>query len=326
MQLIINIFLLLLGLIFSIFFSGTETGLYSISQVKLKLRLNKPQKKYKILRDLLRDRQGMVFSALVGNNISNFLTTSVVTGLFITYFNTNGNPELYTTAILTPVMFIFAEVLPKNIFYTNADVLMPACSRLLWFFNKTFTYSGIVGALKIFSKFAEKMTGLSTTTESLISTSQRHQVMELIEQTHEEGLLDTVQRSIIERFTSICHQRCDFISNPASSYTLVNVKSTKNDIIDKITNISQKYWLVYSGSRGDIIGYIDIIKILKIENDFCDLNDVMQEIRSISADEKLINAIAAINENKIVLLTQNKKTVGVVTREDILEEITIGLK
>ncbi len=323
LELIFYLLIIIVAILLSAFFSGTETGLYTVSHIQLKLKSKSAVKKYAVLKDLMEDRHSIVFTILCGNNISNFMATSFLTGFFITYFGPR-NAEFLTMAVMTPLLFIFGEVLPKNIFYNNADIIMPLFSRILWLFNKIFTYCGVVPFLSYLAKKIEKITGIARTTDNLINTTQKHQVMELIMQTHEEGILGHVQAGLIERFTSISNQNCLFIANPVSKMHSVNVEVRKESLVEKAVNIPDRYWLVYKEFKNNIIGFIDRQEVLKNKGPQS-TKDLLKPIVELPSETLLINAINMIYENKIVLLTSHKRPVGIITMDDILAEMSTNL-
>ena len=117
----IVVFLLLSG-----FFSGTETGAYRVNPVRLQLLSNQGHRGSVRLRKLLEDREGILSVTLLGTNLANYLTT-ILTAMFLARLATDWSDqelELYTTLILTPIVLTIGEIVPKNWFRQQANALM----------------------------------------------------------------------------------------------------------------------------------------------------------------------------------------------------------
>ncbi|MHC5098201.1 MAG: CNNM domain-containing protein, partial [Planctomycetota bacterium] len=116
----ILIFLLLL---LSAFFAGTETGIYRISRFQVRIGSEKGRPSYKMLFEILQDGQGLILSLLLGNNLANNLLTGLLTFIFLQAVSEEHLAGIYATAVLTPVLFVFGEMIPKNLFYRKANTL-----------------------------------------------------------------------------------------------------------------------------------------------------------------------------------------------------------
>ncbi|MCH2038325.1 MAG: CNNM domain-containing protein, partial [Rickettsiales bacterium] len=118
-DLIISISIIFLLLLISGFFSGSETGLTGASRAKIyKLKNEGNRKAAKVLK-LREDKENLIGAILFGNNVVNILATSISAGVMIELFGEDG--VLYATAIMTALVLIFAEVLPKTFAIQNSE-------------------------------------------------------------------------------------------------------------------------------------------------------------------------------------------------------------
>jgi len=177
------------------FFSGSETGVYRLSRFRLRVATEQGKKLYKMLSKIMVDSQGLVFAILIGNNLVNYLATSTVT-LIILNTRMHEQAAFYATVIMTPVLFTFSEVIPKNIFYYRSDTLMPRIVPALWMFNKLFTITGAVWLLKLILSFFNRLFGTAAEASTAISASRAGQIKQIVHETREEGILSTVQNDI----------------------------------------------------------------------------------------------------------------------------------
>ena len=141
-----SIVAILVGFLFSALFSGMETGSYMINRIRLRRRELERRPSALVLSRLLRSSHIFVFTVLIGNNIAIYLLSKEVTDLYLdagtasqTLFGfIPWNAEMAATLTLVFPLFIFAEVVPKNLFRKKADLLMYRLASpmrlLVWFF------------------------------------------------------------------------------------------------------------------------------------------------------------------------------------------------
>ena len=84
------------------FFAGSETGVYRLSRFRLRLGVERKLPFYGMLGKIVKDGQGLVLSVLIGNNLSNYLATSIVTYLFLRTTTSDHTAEFYATLVMTP--------------------------------------------------------------------------------------------------------------------------------------------------------------------------------------------------------------------------------
>ena len=120
------------------FFSGSETGIYRLSKFRLRLGIEQKHPLSALLGKVTADSNALIFSMLIGNNLVNYLATSIVTVMLLNSALSENAAQLYATLIMSPVLFIFSEVIPKNIYYYHSDTLMLRSAPLLWCLRSSF--------------------------------------------------------------------------------------------------------------------------------------------------------------------------------------------
>ena len=311
-------------------FSGSETGLYQLSRLRLRLGVEKRQLPFVILGRCLRDSSGLLLSLLIGNNLVNYLATSLVTSSFLTRFGVEyeHRAELLATLLMVPILFIFSELIPKNMFFYRADLLMPYFSPVLYSFHTLLKWCGIVPLLKLISSFFARLMGLATASKTVIASAQRHKVQAILHDTHEEGFLSPVQSEIVNRLVGISHVHLSSVMIPIHNVETVDVNSDNSALLNKLNKCAFTRLPVTEGRAGNIIGYISIYEVLNSSEKFADLRSFIQPIRKLDADMAVIDAtnIMQKENNKIVLVTRagrlgGEKPVGIVTMKDLVEEL-----
>jgi putative hemolysin len=328
----VNIILLILLIISFIllagFFAGAETGIYQLSRLRLRLGLEKKKLSFVLLDKSLRDSTGLLISLLIGTNLAYYLTTSIVTYIVLSKVHAPHTAELIATLLTAPVLFVFAEVVPKSLFFYRADSLMPYVAPVLLASHRLFTYCGAVPALKALSGFFARFTPLKEPSKTAVTSLKRHEIAAILEDTHEEGFLSPVQSDIIKRLVVVSNIRLNAVMIPLSKVQMLEQNSGKNALLGKLKNYHFTRLPVYDRWPENIIGFVNIYEVLSSTKDFLTLQDFIKPVRKLPADTPIIDAINIMqNENqKIVLVTtagrlSRPKAVGIVTMKDLVEQL-----
>jgi putative hemolysin len=309
-------------------FAGSETGMYQFSRLRLRLGIEKKRLPFIILGRCLSDSPGLLLSMLIGTNLAHYLATSIVTSMFLGTVETEHTAEFFATALTVPILFIFSELIPKNMFFYRADLLMPYISPLLYSFHKLLSSCGVVPALKFISGGFARLIGLAASSRTLIASAQRHKVQAILQDTHEEGILSPVQSDIINRLVGISHVHIGSVMIPMQNVEMVDVNSDDSALLNKLNKCSFTRLPVTEGRTGNIIGFISIYEALTSSEKFADLSGFIQPIRKLDAEMAVIDAMNIMQKEnqKIILVVRaghfgRQRPVGIVTMKDLVEEL-----
>ena len=311
-------------------FSGSETGLYQLSRLRLRLGVEKKQLPFVILGRCLHDSSGLLLSLLIGNNLVNYLATSFVTSAFLARLGAEfeHRAEFLATLLMVPILFVFSELIPKNLFFYRADMLMPTLSPALYAFYKALKWCGIVPLFKVISSLFARVAGMAGSSGTVMTSTQRHKVQAILKDTHEEGILSPVQGDIIKRLVSISHVRVRTIMIPISHVETIRVDSDRPAVLNKLNKCTFTRLLVTETGRGHILGFINIYETLGMSKEFSDLHDYIKPIRELDAEATVIDAINFMQtqNQRIALVTSagrigRGKSLGIVTMKDLVEEL-----
>jgi putative hemolysin len=309
-------------------FAGAETGMYQLSRLRLRLGVEKKRLPFVILGRCLHDSPGLLLSMLIGTNLAHYIATSIITGMFLSRVATEHTAEFFATLVTVPILFVFSELIPKNLFFFRADAIMPYVSPVLYAFHKILTWCGAVPLLKLISRLFTRLMGLAASSKSVITSAQRHKVRALLRDTHEEGILSSVQSDIVSRLVDISHVRMRSVMIPISDAETVQADSDKSALLNKLKKCAFTRLPVAEGEAGNIIGFVNIYEALSSSKEFAHLHDFVKPIRKLDADTTVTNAINIMQrENpKIVLITTTSRAgrerpIGIVTMKDLVEEL-----
>jgi len=305
--------------------SGAETGIYQLSRLRLRLGIEQKKFSYIILGRTLRDGTGLLISLLLGTNLAYYLATSSIIYLLLLNKQCEGRVELITTIIATPIFLVFSELIPKNLFYYRADQIMPAVSPLVYIFDRLCRITGLTYLLKLLSRLTSGFRRPAVIQKgSVLAATIGFET--ILDETKEEGILSTTQSEMMRRLGHTSHLTISSSMTGFAKTALLDVKSTKEDLINVCRQYPYTRYPVYDGWRSNIIGYVNIYQSLSCKNDFSQLYDFLKPIHKMPANTVVLDAIESMQARAgdIILVTQtagSDKPVGIVTMKDLVEEL-----
>jgi len=325
---LILVIIILLVIIISGLFSGSEIGMYRMSRLRLRLGAEKRNILFLMLEKSIKDARGLLMTILIGNNLTHYVITSIITGLILSRAKTEHSAEIIATIITAPLVFIFAELIPKNLFFYRADFLMPLCAPFLFVMHKTFSLTGIVTVFKSFANLFAKIIGLPPSPKNLLSGASEHYIKAVIRETKEEAFLSRVQTDIIDRAVSIPHISLSSVMIHIAKVNMVPKKTDSSTLLKELRKHPFTRILVYEYSPSNIIGFINIYQALNSNRRFSDLSEFIHPIPKLYAYTPVPEAIEIMKKghHKIALVTKppapgKEKPIGIVTMKDLVEEL-----
>ena len=321
-----KILLILLGTFLAGCFAGSETGIYCLSRFRLRLAIKNKFSFAPLLGKLVSDTQGLILSLLIGTNLTHYLITSIVTYMFLSASRTSHTAEIYTTIIMTPILFVFSELIPKNIFMHHADALLPRLSPGIWIFHKICTLTGIVPLLKFLSRSLNRLMKSPLAAQPLAISLGRGHLSQIIHETTEEGILSPAQHDIINQIVNLPNIPVSAVMTPVNKVESAELRSSRSLILDFFRQTRFTRLPIYENNKSNIIGFINIYEVLASESDFDTLQDLVEPIVSISQDTSVAEALYFMRDKKhrIAMVTrfpESKKIVGIITIKDLIEEL-----
>jgi putative hemolysin len=314
-------------------FAGCETGLYQLSPLRLRLGVERKLPGFRTLGQIIADKPGLLLSLLIGTNLADYLATSVVTWTFYYGFgpaHTAHTAEIAAALITAPSLFVFSELVPKNIFFYRADVVMPALARFMLVCQRVFTWSGMVPVLRIAATFLGKTLGLHGSAETAVDAAQRHKIQVLLQETRDEGLLSPLQTDLIARIMSTPGVQLHQVTTPIEKIPVLRPTADHADLVDAL-----KRWdgprLPVAGQQPDVIlGYVDVDDILSRSEPFQDVRPYVSPILAVDSNALVVDVIARLraDNQRIALVTKTgasgrTRPAGIVTLEDLMEELLV---
>jgi CBS domain containing-hemolysin-like protein len=308
-------------------FSGSETGIYRLSRLRLRLGVEKGKWSALLLADVMRDSSGLLLSLLVGTNLAHYIATSLITGVFLTAVTSERAAELYTMAVAAPLLFVLSDLIPKNVFLHRADTLTFLVAPLLYVSHKTLTWCGAVPLLKLMARFFARLIGSPISPKAAVASSQSHQVRAILRDTQDEGLLSDVQTKMVDRIANIPGVRLSMVMVLLDRVHAVEIRSDRATLLNELTRRASTRLPVWQNTPTEIVGFINVYDVLGSGEEFTSLEKFLLPIRSLDADTSITDAINIMRREqlKIVLATRQRGRrdvpLGIVTMKDLVEEL-----
>lgn len=306
--------------VLSAFFSSAETAFSSLNQVKLKSMLSEEGKKTKRIKralSLSEEYDVVLSTILIGNNLVNIACTAISTIVFTGIYGESLGTTL-STIIMTIVVLIFGEVTPKQIAKERAESYAILISPLVKFFIILFSPLSLF--FRGWSKLMNKIFGLGK-----VSAVTEEELKTYVNEAHTGGEIDENESKLIR--SSIEFDDIDVIDilTPRIDVDAVDKYASFNEI-EKVFKTSNRSRLpVYINDIDNIVGLIHHRDFENAKDrNLKSLRTILKPVPSVSPDTKISKLLRIFQKNKThlaVVIDEFGGTEGIVTLEDILEEL-----
>ena len=308
-----KIILILAMMLFSALFSGTETAYSSVNRLRLKNYEAQGNKKAARALRLANKFDQVLTAVLIGNNIVNIAASSVSTLLFISICGRNG--AAVSTVVITVLVLVFCEVLPKSYAKKNSEKIALAFAGPVSFLVALFR--PFVFLLNKLSSIFDKGNEVPSVTED--------ELKYMIDEIEEQGVIEEQESELVKSALEFDEITVNEILIPRVKVVGAEVNSSIDDIKELFISEMYSRLPVYEKSLDDIIGIVTNKAFFKmLVEGRHDIRSIIQEVPHI-ADSKLISeAMKDMQRSKVhlaVVVDQYGGTKGIVTLEDIIEEL-----
>ena len=305
----------------SSFFSASETALTGSNRIRLKSMAEGGSKGAKMALKLLDKYDKVITTILIGNNIVNITASSLATVLATAVVGPD-NAALVSTVVLTLVILTFGEVLPKSLAKDHSEGMTVATSGIITFL--TFFFTPLSALFILLKKLADKLFG----NKKEVSVTEQ-ELMAIIDEIEDEGVLEEQERDLVKSALQFDETVVDEIITHRVDVVAVDINEDIEKVRDIFINEEYSRLPVYEGSIDHITGFVsqkDFFKryITKENSDAFLLRDIVQEIHYVPHLMKISEIMKQMQREKVhmaVVLDQYGGTLGIVTLEDILEQL-----
>ena len=303
----------------SAFFSSTETAYSSVSKIRLKNYADNGNKKAKRAYEIAESYDKALATLLVGNNIVNILASSLATILFVSFLG-EANGTLASTVVLTVVVLIFGEVMPKNIAIENSEKMCMSSATALYILMVVLTPITFI-LLKlnaVVKNIARKDNKEPTVTED--------ELKYIVESIEKEGVLEEQESDLVQSALEFDEKTAYDILTPRVDMTAIDIEDEPEKT--KQTILKERYSRipVYKNNVDNIIGVLHTRDYLEklLQEEYPDITKLIQSVYFIYRSKKLSSLLADFKYKRLhmaVVTDDYGGTMGIVTMEDLLEQL-----
>ncbi len=302
--------------VLSAYFSASETAFSTANKIRLKSMAQDGNKKAEKTLKIIDDYDNMISAILIGNNIVNIASASVATVMFVEVFGDLG--ATLSTAFTTLVVLIFGEITPKSIAKATPEKFSMATASVMSFIMMIF--KPLVVIFAVWKNAVKKIFKLE------IDTSiTEGEFLTMVEEAENEGGIDKEDSELIRSVIEFNDVDADEILTPRVDVVGVSVNDTNEEIADTFVQNEYSRLPVYEEDIDDIIGFIHqrdfYTYVLTGEKT---LSEIINPVMYVSPNMKISKILAALqqkHEHMAVVTDEFGGTDGILTMEDILEEL-----
>lgn len=315
----LQIIILIILIALSAFFSMSETALTSISKIRLRTMVDENVKNATLIQSVLEDPGKLLSAILIGNNLVNIGASSLATVIIVDAVGNKGVG--IATAILTVVILIFGEITPKTFATKNAEKVSLFVIKAIKLCMVVFTPFIII--LNFITGFILRLLGVKK--DAKAPTITESELLTMVNVSHEEGVLEIDEREMINNVVYFANSDAEDVMVPRTDIIAINVDATHEELIALFKEETCSRMPVYEDSIDNIIGIISLKDLLFVDKskEF-NIRDYMREPFFTYESKCLRELFAEMRINRIpmaIILDEYGGTSGIVTLEDMLEEI-----
>ena len=315
---ILQLVILVILLSASAFFSSAETALMTSNKLKIRNLAENGDKRAKKVLDITANTDKMLSAILIGNNVVNLTASSLSTTLTLKIFG--SSLVGIATGILTFLILVFGEITPKNVASKNAE-------------NMALAYIGVISVIVtvmtpvifIVNKVAGAVISIFTKNSDENNAVTEEELRAMVEYSHEEGVIENEEKKMIVNVVDFGDTVAGDIMVPRVDMVIVDEKSSYEEILQVFREERYTRIPVYEETPDNVIGILNVKDFLLIEDKE---NFVMKELLreplytyEYKKTSALMMDMRKTGANIVIVLDEYGITAGLITLEDMLEEI-----
>lgn len=313
----VSILLIVACVIMSGYFSATETAFSSLNRIRVKNMAEKGDSRAELVLRMSENYDSLLSTILIGNNIVNIACASMATLLFAKWLGNDVGPSI-STAVTTVVVLIFGEVSPKSIAKESPEAFAKFSAPFLHVLMILLTPFNF-----LFRQWKKLLSRIFHSSDSQTLTEE--ELLTIVDEAEQEGGIDTQEGSLIRNAIEFTETQAIDVLTPRIDLTAVSVDDSKDDIAAVFAETGYSRIPVYRDSIDHIIGIL-------YQKDFHnyvyhtdkDISTIIRPAIYVTENKLIGELLQDLQKNKshlAVVMDEFGGTVGIVTMEDILEEL-----
>ena len=325
-EIIILFIAIIILLVLSAFFSGSETALTASTRSRLTGLRMKGKNNAKVAIDLLNKKESLIGAILLGNNLVNILASALATSLLIKLFGNTG--VAYAVIIMTTLIVIFAEILPKSYAIANAEKLALLVSPILK--PLVLVLAPITWVMEKIVFFLLNLVGIKHDKNSR-SLSVEDEIRGTVDLHHKEGRLFKLDKDMVTGILDLSEITVEDVMVHRSNIFMVNIDENPEKIIIQVIDSPHTRIPVWKDNNENIIGLIHAKNLLKMLNQKNGKEISREDIKNSLIKTWFVPETTSLKDQLQMHLRRKIKLAmvvdeygalkGMISLEDIIEEI-----
>lgn len=315
---IIQLVIVIILLSASAFFSSAETALMTSNKLKMRNLADNGNKRAAKVLKVTENTDKMLSAILIGNNIVNLTASSISTTLTLKIF---GSKLVgIATGILTFLILVFGEITPKNVASKNAEKMALIYIGVISFLVTVLT--PVIFIVNTVAKFVISIFNKNSDDNNAVTEEE---LRAMVEYSHEEGIIENEEKKMIVNVVDFGDTVAGDIMVPRVDMVMVDEKSSYEEILQVFREERYTRIPVYEETPDNVIGILNVKDFLLIEDKE---NFVMKELLreplytyEYKKTSALMMDMRKTGANIVIVLDEYGITAGLITLEDMLEEI-----
>ena len=313
-----RLIILFILLLLSAFFSSAETALTTVNKIRMRTLAEEGSKRARTVLAITDDSGKMLSAILIGNNIVNLSAASLTTSLAYSF---GGSMVAIASGILTILILLFGEITPKTMATIHSEKMSLVYAPVISMFMKIMTpaifiINGLsIGVLFLLRVDPNAKNNVMTETE----------LRTIVDVSHEDGVIESDEREMINNVFDLGDARAKDVMVPRVHVTFADINSTYGELIDIFREDKFTRLPVFKDTTDNVVGTINMKDLLLYDNTKgFHIQDILREAyftyeyKNIS---ELLVEMRKASFNIAIVLDEYGETAGLITLEDILEEI-----
>ena len=318
------LFVLAICVVFSAFFSSSETAITGVDKIKLKTLVDQGNSRALLLNLLLKDPKLLITGILIGNNVANVAASAIATSLFISSLSQLALPSycilIIATLVVTSVLLFFGEITPKSVALRNPTQYAMVIAPVLRLSLRIMT--PFISIFVMLNQTVFQLLGVSPTYDTpKISQAEVETIMRLAE---EAGVLEQDETDMIQSIFSFGDTVAREIMTPRTDTVCIKLDATVTDAIELITTHGHSRIPVYDKKMDNVVGALYAKDLLNCTQPTASVSDYQRDALFIPETKDIESLFREMQHSKChiaIVVNEHGGMAGIITLEDIIEEI-----
>lgn len=321
---VIQLLAIIILVILSAFFSSAETALVTVNRIRMRGLAEEGDKRAATVLRLVKDQGKLLSAILIGNNIVNLSASSLATILVTRVLGRMGLESIgpgVATGVLTLIILLFGEVSPKTMATVHSEKMSLIYAKPMYYYMQLMT--PLIFIINTLSSGFIRLLGTDPNQRNNSITEEELKVM--VDVSEEEGIIENDERKMIRNVVDFGDAQAKDIMIPRIDTTFINADSSYQEVIHIFRQDRYTRMPVYEDNTDNIIGHINMKDLLLYDpakpfhvKDFLRDAYFTYEYKKVS---ELFHDMKGSAVNMAIVLDEYGSTSGIITLEDLLEEI-----